>query len=94
MISNTAVPKYYGEFRAKVMAGLLPVCKTIEMQMHRIDDMIANPDFYYDDKAIDGFIAFCENEMTLTDGGDLKLLDTFKLWAESIFAWFRSAAHP
>lgn len=89
MLSNTAVPKYYGEFRAKVMAGLIPVCKTIEMQMHRIDDMILNPEFYYDDKAIDGFIAFCEEEMTLTDGGDLKLLDTFKLWAESIFAWFR-----
>ena len=89
MLSNTAVPKYYGEFRAQVMAGLLPVCETIEMQMHRIDDMIANPNFYYDDKAIDGFIAFCEEEMTLTDGGDLKLLDSFKLWAESIFAWFR-----
>lgn len=89
MLSNTAIPKYYGEFRAKVMAGLIPICETIEMQMHRIDDLIANPEFYYDDKAIDGFIAFCENEMTLTDGGDLKLLDTFKLWAESIFAWFR-----
>ena len=89
MISNTAVPKYYGEFRAKVMAGLIPICETIEMQMHRIDDLIANPEFYYDDQAIDGFIAFCEEEMTLTDGDDLKLLDTFKLWAESIFAWFR-----
>lgn len=89
MLSNTATPKYYGEFRAKVMAGLIPICETIEMQMHRIDDLIANPDFYYDDKAIDGFIAFCEEEMTLTDGGDLKLLDTFKLWAESLLAWFR-----
>ena len=89
MISNTAVPKYYGEFRAKVLAGLIPVCETIEMQMHRIDDMIANPEFYYDDQAIDGFIAFCEDEMTLTDGGDLQLLETFKLWAESIFAWFK-----
>ena len=89
MISNTAVPKYYGEFRAKVMAGLIPICETIEMQMHRIDDLIANPEFYYDDQAIDGFIAFCEEEMTLTDGGDLELLDSFKLWAESIFAWFR-----
>lgn len=89
MLSNTAIPKYYGEFRAKVMAGLIPICETIEMQMHRIDDLIANPAYYYDDKAIDGFIEFCENEMTLTDGGDLKLLDTFKLWAESIFAWFR-----
>lgn len=89
MLSNTAVPKYYGEFRAKVMTGLIPICETIEMQMHRIDDLIANPEFYYDDQAIDGFIAFCENEMTLTDGGDLKLLDTFKLWAESLLAWFR-----
>lgn len=89
MLSNTAIPKYYGEFRAKVMAGLIPICETIEMQMHRIDDLIANPAYYYDDQAIDGFIAFCENEMTLTDGGDLELLDTFKLWAESIFAWFR-----
>lgn len=89
MLSNTAIPKYYGEFRAKVLAGLIPICETIEMQMHRIDDLIANPEFYYDDEAIDGFIAFCENEMTLTDGGDLELLDTFKLWAESIFAWFR-----
>ena len=89
MLSNTATPKYYGEFRAKVMAGLIPICETIEMQMHRIDDLIANPDFYYDDKAIDGFIAFCEEEMTLPDGGDLKLLDTFKLWAESLLAWFR-----
>ena len=89
MISNTAVPKYYGEFRAKVMAGLIPICETIEMQMHRVDDLIANPEFYYDDKAIDGFIAFCEEEMTLTDGGDLKLLDSFKLWAESLLAWFR-----
>lgn len=92
MISNTAVPKYYGEFRAKVLAGLIPICQTIEMQMHRIDDLIANPEFYYDDQAIDGFIAFCEEEMTLTDGADLKLLDTFKLWAESIFAWFRFEA--
>lgn len=89
MLSNTATPKYYGEFRAKVVAGLIPICETIEMQMHRIDDLIANPDYYYDDKAIDGFIAFCEDEMTLTDGGDLKLLDTFKLWAESLLAWFR-----
>jgi len=89
MLSNTAVPKYYGEFRAKVMTGLIPICETIEMQMHRIDELIANPDYYYDDKAIDGFIAFCEGEMTLTDGADLELLETFKLWAESIFAWFR-----
>ena len=89
MLSNTATPKYYGEFRAKVLAGQIPICKEIEMEMHRIDDLIANPEFYYDDKAIDGFIAFCESELTLTDGGDLKLLDTFKLWAESIMAWYR-----
>lgn len=89
MLSNTATPKYYGEFRAKVLAGQIPICKEIEMEMHRIDDLIANPEFYYDDKAIDGFIAFCEEELTLTDGGDLKLLDTFKLWAESIMAWYR-----
>lgn len=89
MLSNTATPKYYGEFRAKVLAGQIPICKEIEMEMHRIDDLIVNPEFYYDDKAIDGFIAFCEEELTLTDGGDLKLLDTFKLWAESIMAWYR-----
>ena len=89
MLSNTATPKYYGEFRAKVLAGQIPICKEIEMEMHRIDDLIANLEFYYDDKAIDGFIAFCEEELTLTDGGDLKLLDTFKLWAESIMAWYR-----
>ena len=88
MLSNTAVPKYYGEFRDQVLAGKIPVCETIELEMHRIDDLIASPEFYYDDKAIDGFVSFCENEMTLTDGGDLKLLPTFKLWAESIFAWF------
>lgn len=89
MLSNTAVPIYYGQFRADVIAGRIPICETIELEMHRIDDLIANPEYYYDDKAIDGFIAFCENEMTLTDGGDLHLLPTFKLWAESIFAWFR-----
>lgn len=88
MLSNTATPKYYGEFRARVLGGVEPICKEIEMQMHRVDDMINDPKYYYDDKAIDGFIAFCENEMTLTDGDDLKLLDTFKLWAEDLLAWF------
>lgn len=88
MLSNTATPKYYGEFRARVLGGIEPINKEIEMQMHRVDDMIADPFYYYDDCAIDGFIAFCEEEMTLTDGGDLKLLDSFKLWAEDLLAWF------
>lgn len=88
MLSNTAVPKYYGQFRDQVLRGEIPVCHEIEMEMHRIDDLIRNPNFYYDEQAIDGFIAFCENEMTLTDGSDLYLLDTFKLWAEQIFGWY------
>lgn len=87
-LSNTATPKYYGEFRDKVLAGEIPVSRTIEMEMNRIDDLIANPRYYYDDQAIEGFIAFCNNEMTLTDGADLKLLDSFKLWAESLLSWF------
>lgn len=87
-LSNTAVPKYYGEFRDAVIRGDIPICKEIEMEMNRIDDLIANPGVYYDDTAIDGFIAYCENEMCLTDGGDLRLLDTFKLWAESALSWF------
>lgn len=87
-LSNTAVPKYYGEFRDAVMRGEIPICREIEMEMHRIDDLIANPAFYYDDKAVEGFIEYCENELTLTDGADLKLLDTFKLWAEEIFGWY------
>nr|DAM43236.1 MAG TPA: Large Terminase [Caudoviricetes sp.] len=87
-LSNTAVPKYYGEFRDAVIRGEIPVCKEIEMEMNRIDDLIANPGIYYDDKAIEGFILYCENELTLTDGSDLKLLDSFKLWAESIFGWY------
>ena len=87
-LSNTAVPIYYGRFRDAVMRGEIPVCKEIEMEMHRIDDLIANPGIYYDDQAIDGFIKYCENELTLTDGGDLVLLDTFKLWAEQIFGWY------
>ena len=87
-LSNTATPKYYGQFRNAVINGEIPICKEIEMEMHRIDDLIANPGVYYDDKAIDGFIKYCENELTLTDGGDLKLLDSFKLWAEQIFGWY------
>ncbi len=87
-LSNTAVPKYYGEFRDTVMRGEIPICKEIEMEMHRIDDLIANPGVYYDDQAVNGFISYCENELTLTDGSDLKLLDTFKLWAEQIFGWY------
>ena len=87
-LSNTATPKYYAEFREKVLAGEIPVSHTIEMEMNRIDDLIANPRYYYDDKAIDGFISFCENEMTLVDGSDLTLLDSFKLWSESLLSWF------
>lgn len=87
-LSNTATPKYYGEFRDAVIRGEIPVNKEIALEMNRIDELIANPNFYYDDKAIDGFIAYCEGELTLTDGSDLRLLDTFKLWAESALAWF------
>ena len=87
-LSNTATPRYYGQFRDAVMRGEIPVCKEIAMEMNRIDDLIANPGVYYDDRAIDGFIKYCENELTLTDGTDLKLLDTFKLWAEQIFGWY------
>ena len=87
-LSNTAVPKYYGMFRDAVIRGEIPVCKEIEMEMHRIDDLIANPGIYYDDQAINGFISYCESELTLTDGSDLQLLDSFKLWAEQIFGWY------
>ena len=87
-LSNTATPKYYGEFREKVLRGEIPVCKEISMEMNRIDDLIANPGLWYDDEAIDGFIAYCEEELTLTNGEDLRLLDTFKLWAEQIFGWY------
>lgn len=87
-LSNTATPKYYGQFRERVLRGEIPVCREISMEMNRIDALIANPGIYYDDKAIDGFIAFCENECTLTDGADLQLLDTFKLWAEQVFGWY------
>ena len=87
-LSNTATPKYYGLFRDAVLRGEIPVCQEVEMQMNRIDALIRNPKYYYDDRAIDGFIAFCEQEMTLTDGSDLVLLDSFKLWAEDLLSWF------
>ena len=87
-LSNTATPKYYGRFRDAVIRGEIPVNKEISMEMNRIDDLIANPGIWYDDRAIDGFIAFCENELTLTNGDDLHLLDSFKLWAEQIFGWY------
>lgn len=87
-LSNTATPIYYGKFRKDVMQGKIPINKEIEMEMQRIDSFIKNPGIYYDDKAIDGFIKFCENELTLTDGTNLVLLDTFKLWAEQVFGWY------
>ena len=87
-LSNTAVPKYYGKFRDAVLRGEIPVCREVSMQMNRIDALINNPGIYYDDQAVEGFIAFCENELTLTDGSDLELLDSFKLWAEDIFGWY------
>lgn len=87
-LSNTAVPKYYGMFRDAVLRGEIPVCKEVEMEMNRIDDLIANPGIYYDDQAVEGWIKYCENELTLTDGSDLKLLDSFKLWGEQVFGWY------
>ena len=87
-LSNTAVPKYYGMFRDAVMRGEIPVCETVELEMNRIDALIENPGVWYDDQAIDGFIEYCEQELTLTDGEDLHLLDSFKLWAEQIFGWY------
>lgn len=88
MLSNTATPKYYGQFRDAVLNGEIPVNKEIAMEMNRIDDLIANPGIYYDDEAVNGFVEYCENELTLTDGADLNLLDSFKLWAEQIFGWY------
>ena len=87
-LSNTAVPKYYGKFRDAVIRGEIPVCKEISMEMNRIDDLIANPGVWYDDQAVEGFVSYCEEELTLTNGEDLFLLDTFKLWAEQIFGWY------
>ena len=83
-LSNTATPKYYGIFREKVLRGEIPVCKEISMEMNRIDALIADPKYYYDDTAIDGFIEFVESEMTLTDGSDVFVMDSFKLWAEQL----------
>lgn len=98
MLSNTATPKYYKKFRDAVIRGEIPVCETISMEMNRIDELIANPGVYYDDQAIQGFINYCENELTLTNGEDLCLLDSFKLWAEQIFGWYyfieRSVPEP
>ena len=87
-LSNKAVPKYYGRFREAVIRGDIPICKEIEMEMHRIDDLIANPAMYYDPEPVEGWVKFCENELTLTDGSDLHLLDSFKLWGEQVFCWY------
>ena len=87
-LSNTATPRYYGQFRDAVIRGEIPVCKEVSMEMNRIDALIADPGIWYDDQAIDGFIKYCETELTLTDGEDLNLLDSFKLWAEQIFGWY------
>lgn len=87
-LSNTAVPKYYGQFRDAVIRGEIPVCNEISMEMNRIDALIDNPNYYYDDQAVEGWIRYCENELTLTDGSDLNLLDSFKLWGEQIFGWY------
>ena len=87
-LSNTATPKYYGQFRDAVMRGEIPICEEISLEMNRIDSLIENPGIWYDDEAVEGFIDYCENELTLTDGSDLHLLDSFKLWAEQIFGWY------
>ena len=87
-LSNTATPKYYGRFRDAVIRGEIPVCKEISMEMNRIDDLIANPGVWYDNQAVEGFIQYCEGELTLTDGGNLNLLDIFKVWAEQVFGWY------
>lgn len=87
-LSNTAVPRYYGEFRDAVLEGRIPICREIAMEMNRIDDLIASPIYYYDDQAVEGYIKYCERELTLTDGTDMHLLDTFKLWAEQVFGWW------
>ena len=87
-LSNTATPIYYGQFRQQVLRGEIPVNQEISLQMNRIDELIADPRYYYDDEAINGWVNFCESEMTLTDGSDLKLLPSFKLWAEDALSWF------
>lgn len=88
VFSNTETPKYYGEFRQKVMRGEIPVCREISMEMNRIDDLIRNPGIYYDSEPVEGFIKFCENELTLTDGSKFHMLDSFKLWGEELFGWY------
>lgn len=88
MFSNTATPKYYGQFRDSVMRGEIPINQYIDMEMHRIDDLIANPGIWYDSEAVEGWIRYCETELTLTDGSDLKLLDSFKLWGEQLYGWY------
>lgn len=88
MLSNTAIPKYYGEFREKVLRGEIPVCENISLEMNRIDELIENPKFYYDDNAVEGWIKFCEDELTLTDGSDLHMIDSFKIWGEQALGWF------
>ena len=87
-LSNTAVPKYYGMFRDAVLRGEIPVCRNVSMEMNRIDDLIADPRYYYDDRAVEGWIEYCECELTLTDGSDVKMLDSFKLWGEQVFGWY------
>ena len=87
-LSNTATPIYYGQFRDAVIRGEIPVCEEVSMEMNRIDALIENPRYWYDDQAILGFVDYCEHELTLTNGEDLKLLDSFKLWAEQIFGWY------
>ena len=87
-LSNRATPKYYGAFRDAVLRGDIPVCKELSMEMNRIDELIDNPGVYYDDEAVEGFVKYCEKELTLTDGGDLHLLDSFKLWSEQLFGWY------
>jgi hypothetical protein len=87
-LSNKARPIYYGQFRDAVIRGDVPVCREIEMEMNRIDSLVANPNIYYDDQAVEGFVRYCENELTLTDGGDLHLLPSFKLWAEQVLGWY------
>ena len=88
MLDNRSSPKYYAEFRQKVVSGLIPVCQNISMEMNRIDNLIKNPNMYYDPDAVEGFIKFCENELTLTDGSDFAMTDAFKLWAEQLYGWY------
>ena len=88
-LSNTATPKYYGQFREAVLRGEIPVCNEISMEMNRIDELIRNPNYYYNDKAVEGWIRFCENELTLTDGSAVNMLDSFKLWGEQLLGWYQ-----